>query len=59
MAKVYDIRQAERLEEKSLKDSVIVIVAEKVFNERESAEDKQMTGQRQQTHNLAKILLVP
>ena len=35
MAKVYDIRQAERLEEKSLKDSVIVIVAEKVFNERE------------------------
>lgn len=59
MAKVYDIRQGERLEEKSLRDLVIVIVTEKAFNERESAEDKQMTGQRQQAHKLAKILLAP
>lgn len=35
-----------------------MIVAERVFNGRETAEEKQMRGQRQQTHDPAKTLLV-
>ena len=34
-----------------------MIVAERVFNGRESTKEKPMREQRQQTHNLAKILL--
>jgi hypothetical protein len=35
----------------------LVIVAERVFNGRETSEEKQMRGQRLQTQDLAKILL--
>ena len=49
------IQRVERLVEKSSRD--LVTVAERVFSGKETAEEKQMRGQRQQTRDLAKILL--
>ena len=34
-----------------------MIVTEKIFNKRETTEEKQMRGQKQQTQDLSKILL--
>lgn len=48
-------QRVERLVEKSSRD--LVTVAERVFSGKETAEEKQMRGQRQQTRDLAKILL--
>ena len=50
-----NLQTVERFRKKSLRD--LVIVAERVFNGRESTKEKPMREQRQQTHNLAKILL--
>ena len=49
------LQRVERLGEKSVRE--LVIVAERVFNGRETEEEKQMKGQRQKTQDLAKILL--
>ncbi|CAD7683223.1 unnamed protein product [Nyctereutes procyonoides] len=49
------LQRVERLGEKSLQD--LVIVAERVYNNRESPEEQQTKLSDQQTRNLAKILL--
>ena len=49
------LRRVERLGEKSLQD--LIIVAERVYNNRESPEEQQTKLSHQQTRNLAKILL--
>ncbi|XP_072696725.1 uncharacterized protein [Canis lupus baileyi] len=49
------LQRVERLREKSLQD--LVIVAERVYNNRESPEEQKMKLSDQQTRNLAKILL--
>lgn len=41
------LQRADRLGERSLRD--LVIMAERVFNRRETTEEKQMRGQTQQT----------
>lgn len=49
------LQRVRRLEKRSLRD--LVIVTEKIFNKRETTEEKQMRGQKQQTQDLSKILL--
>ena len=49
------LQRVERLGEKSLQD--LVIVAERVYNNRESPEEQQTKLSDWQTRNLAKILL--
>ena len=49
------LQSVERLGEKSLQD--LVIVAERVYNNRESLEEQQTKLSDRQTRNLAKILL--
>ena len=49
------LQRVERLGEKSLQD--LVIVAERVYNNRESPEEQQTKLSDRQTRNLAKILL--
>lgn len=49
------LQRVERLGERSLQD--LVVVAERVFNNRESPEEQQTRINNRQTRNLAKILL--
>ena len=49
------LQRVERLGEKSLQD--LVIVAERVYNNRDSPEEQQTKLSDRQTRNLAKILL--
>ena len=50
-----NVQRLERLREKSLRD--LGIVTKRIFTKRETTEEKQVKGLKQQTPNLAKILL--
>lgn len=49
------LQRVERLGEKSLQD--LVAMAEKIFYNKESAEEKQVRAEKQQNQNLDKIML--